>query len=450
MYQVLFRIPVRAGWLPDNFPLPALVAVIILLLAAAAWFLAPRGLLNFASETWRNAAKWLAGFGVAVGLGMYIASLYWPDGIPVHGFGMMLFVAFLMCNWVAGTLATGVTFMTVASGPKAGKDFLAETYPPEERHRRALDVIQDTAVLIFVGGLVSARVTSLMYSNHPIESWLWELPRIWEGGIILYGSVFGGAIAYAGCWLYWYRRHNARLDTFKLTDIAAPTLAVGLAIGRIGCLLNGCCYGQVACADCVVAPIHFPLSAYSRYELVKHGYQTAAGFTLAEPSFPRDDAIVGKVAPDSAAERAGLQPGERIVKANDTAVRTRADLDGVLSNWPRGERELRLEVEDEDGNRRELSFAPRTIGLHPTQVYETISMFILFWVLLAYRPLQARDGQLMALFMMGYGLHRYLNELLRMDDRPEGFEKWWSVALVAAGAILFVWLFTRPARAKNG
>jgi prolipoprotein diacylglyceryltransferase len=452
MWQVLFRIPVRAGGLPDWFPLPVLVAAVILLVAAAAWYLSPRALFKVSAENWKSAAKWLAGFGVAVGVGLYAASIWWPEGIPVHGFGMMLFLAFLTCNWVAGRLARGVSFITVARGPKAGKDYLTETYPPEERQRRALDVIQDTAVLIFIGGLVSARMTYLFKTEeiNSLGDLLLKLPMIWEGGIIFYGSLIGGLIVYLGIYFYLYHRRNARLDTFKLVDIAAPTLAIGLAIGRLGCLLNGCCYGQVACADCVVRPIHFPLSAPAalyRGGLVDLGYQTAAGFTLVDSH--DDAAVVNKVAPNSAAERAGLRPGDRIVKANDKSIKSRDDLNAVFSGWPRGERLLRLELEDADGNSREVSFAPYTIGVHATQLYETISMLLLFLVLLAFRPLQTRDGQLMPLLMMGYGVHRWLNEMLRSDPRPEGLESWTSVALIVAGAILFVWLYTRPARAKG-
>ena len=40
------------------------------------------------------------------------------------------------------------------------------------------------------------------------------------------------------------------ITTLKLADILAPTLAVGLCLGRVGCFLNGCCYGQVAAANC--------------------------------------------------------------------------------------------------------------------------------------------------------------------------------------------------------
>src|SRR5207253_937246 len=142
---------------------------------------------------------------------MYFAGRWWPDGIPVHGFGMMLFLAFLACNFVAVRLGRGVTFVTVASGPDRGKDYLTTTYPPEERNRRAQDAIQDTAVILFVGGLLGARVTYLVDAMihdqsdiHSTWDFLVSLPMIWEGGIILYGSVIGGAGTYVGLCLYWY------------------------------------------------------------------------------------------------------------------------------------------------------------------------------------------------------------------------------------------------------
>ena len=454
MRQVLFYIPVQADWLPDFFPLPALVFVCFLLLAAAAWFVGPRQVFKLPEETWKNIAKWLVGLGAAVGVGLFVAGRYLPAGVPVNGFGMMLFVAFLLCNWVAGRLAVGSRFLNVATGPDRGKDYLATRFPAEERDRRTQDMIQDTSIVLFIGGILGARVTYLLKENPPASVWdfIVQLPMIWEGGIIFYGSVIGGTIAFAGWYAYKYVYANYRIDALKLADIAAPCLALGLCLGRIGCLLNGCCYGQVACAECAVVPVHFPLSAPSRYALVHDGYQTAAGFTLTDASrFRGGEAVVGKVAPGSAAAVAGLRDGDRIEAANGKVVANSQDLDELLSmnNWPRGGKELTLKVTDaQRGDERTLTFAPKTIGLHPTQVYESISMFLLFWMLLAYFPLRARDGQVMALLMMCYGVHRYLNELLRNDPRPKGFESYASVVLVVLGASIFVWLYSRPARVK--
>src|SRR5260370_5418768 len=66
-------------------------------------------------------------------------------------------------------------------------------------------------------------------------------------------------------------------------------------------------------------------------------------------------------------------------------------------------------------------FEPRTIGLHPTQIYETISMCLLLFFLLSYYPYKRHDGELMVLLMVGYGVHRFLNEMLRLDVDPGWF-----------------------------
>ena len=49
-------------------------------------------------------------------------------------------------------------------------------------------------------------------------------------------------------------------------------------------------------------------------------------------------------------------------------------------------------------------------------------------------------GQVAAVLLVGYGLHRYLNEILRDDPRPEGFESYGSLVCVAVGVVLWVYL----------
>src|SRR5947199_107426 len=77
--------------------------------------------------------------------------------------------------------------------------------------------------------------------------------------------------------------------TFVLVTLrgtaAAPLLAMGLAIGRIGCYLNGCCWGQVANEEACLIPLgaaHFPLlPAHARSQLVAEKYlQTTTGFAV--------------------------------------------------------------------------------------------------------------------------------------------------------------------------
>src|SRR5262249_60391043 len=83
-------------------------------------------------------------------------------------------------------------------------------------------------------------------------------------------------------------------------------------------------------------------------------------------------------------------------------------------------------------------------GLHPTQLYEVVSMGLMFLLLTAYFPLRRATGQVAAVLMVGYGIHRSLNEILRDDPRPVGFELAGSVVLIAGGLALWVWRQNRP------
>jgi prolipoprotein diacylglyceryltransferase len=359
-----------------------------------------------------------------------------PDGIPIYGFGMMLFLAFLLCTWLASRRAR------------------QEGIAPE--------TIQDLAIWIFLGGLLGARITYLAQETPrpDLVEMLKRLPKIWDGGIILYGAVLGGLAAYAVAYFLIYRKRG--LSTLKLADVIAPSVAIGLCLGRLGCFLNGCCYGQVACPDCAVVAVSFPLAAPAREALVAAGDQTPAGFTLAELQPPALEGIgvkVGQVDPGSRAYASGLRPGDVITEVNGKKLTAFAEPQGqggklrpiealayVFRHWPRGRFELALKVlPGGNGEPETRTFIPWTLGLYPTQLYEVVSMLLLFLVLTAYYPLRHHPGQVMAVLMMGYAVHRYLNEILRDDPRPIGFERYTSVVLFVAGLLMWLALVRRAA-----
>jgi hypothetical protein len=217
----------------------------------------------------------------------------------------------------------------------------------------------------------------------------------------------------------------------------------------------------------------------------RQGYQTPTGFTVRTDA---DDirSIVDRVEPGSAAERAGLTPGDRIVAVNgrpnggmltvfadrpealDRAAQVaqeqgakveresdsrgsrvqvvvedpkafeplkrklNADLlflarvipSDVFTHeidfWPRGHQSLTLDVDRAGQSVTVGPFTPRTLGLHPTQVYETISMLLLMAFLLGFYPFRHHDGQVFTLFVVGYAIHRFLNETLRNDTEIVG------------------------------
>jgi phosphatidylglycerol:prolipoprotein diacylglycerol transferase len=344
-----------------------------------------------------------------------------PDGIPLYGYGLMLFVAFLACITVAGRLA--------------------------KREGIAKEIVQDLAIWLFLGGLIGARTAFLLLQGNVKSAWdfLTQFYRLWDGGVIFYGAAIGGVIAFGLAYFFQLRKHA--LSTWKVLDIVAPAVALGLCFGRIGCLLNGCCYGDVSCPHCV--GIQFPMAAPARFEMVHRGYQTAAGFTLEEPFLPAPlvGPVVWTVEAGSPAAEAGLEPGDVIREVNRTPVKDAADLNGYFANpdnWRGQGWTMQLAVRKPNGNDEELTFAPMTLPIHPTQVYESISMFLLFLLLLAFYPFRRHDGEVMALLMIGYGIHRYFNEMLRADVRPTGFENYTSLLLIGAGILIVLWLRRKP------
>jgi phosphatidylglycerol:prolipoprotein diacylglycerol transferase len=324
-----------------------------------------------------------------------------PNGIPLYGFGVMLFVAFFVGLWLASRRAV------------------------KEGVRKEL--IQDLALWLLIGGIVGGRL-----AGAPLSEFLW----FWEGGLVLYGAIIGALVAYALAYFLLVRRQH--VPTWKLADIMAPSLALGIGIGRFGCLLNGCCFGNVACPDCF--GLQFPLSGAPRYTLVEQGLQTAAGFTMNQAA--TDQRNVGSVAPDSAAAASGLRPGDVIVQVDDQKIDKYAQLEDYLGRglgWRRGKNTVSFKVE-RGGKVVDIPpFAPHTLKLQPTQLYESISMFLLTGLLISYFPFRRQVGEVTALLMIGYGIHRSLNELLRGDPRPIGFERYISLFLIAAGILFFVW-----------
>src|SRR5262245_749529 len=208
-----------------------------------------------------------------------------PDGLPVNGFGVMLFITWVACVWLLGQLA-------VKWGTKL----------PRER-------VQDLVIVVFIAGLAGARVTYMIQYDVPWRSFF----RIWEGGIVLYGGIVTGMLAF----LLFYRLVLRRLGVsmWKLADTAGPGIALGIALGRIGCFLNGCCYGHVAPEECPSAA--FPTMTCPAREVVveSQNYQTITGFSVTRGG-NSIQSVVEHVEPGSPAQRAGLQPGDRIVKVN--------------------------------------------------------------------------------------------------------------------------------------
>lgn len=438
-----------------------------------------------------------------------------PDGLPIFGFGAMLFITFF-----------SVTFWGGRRSAKVGL--------PRDR-------LQDMAIVLFLSGIAGAR---LLYMFQYSEQFPDRSPlglviaffEIWNGGIVFYGSVFTGVVAY----LIFRRSVIKRLgvNDWQLADAVAPMLAFGMALGRIGCYLNGCCWGQVVCEECQPVPLvaslgQFPLlAAHARSQVTTvdesrmllpfiHGLQTSTGFSLTpldtlNAADPRS--VVAGVEPGSEAERAGIKPGDRIIEVNGEANLivleiggTKSDLDAAealldggpgkqletailkdgsnlttygftrsadekiartkllplstkvtlrsydrlwdtVQNWPRGKSELELTLE-RGTEQLTCRYVPRTVTFFPTQLYETLSMLLLTFVILAYQPFRRHHGQLIVVLMLGYAIHRFLNESIRIEPTYAlglTLSQWISIAIFLSGLSLELYLRLSQTRLPKG
>lgn len=135
-------------------------------------------------------------------------------GLPIYGFGLMVVLAF----YAAVVLA-------MRRSRREGLD---------------PDLVLDLALWMLAGGLIGARLFYVLeYWGERIHSFA-EVFQIWQGGIVYYGGVAGG---FAALLAFWAVR---RFPLWATLDALAPAVALGSGLGRIGCFLNGCCYGDVS------------------------------------------------------------------------------------------------------------------------------------------------------------------------------------------------------------
>jgi phosphatidylglycerol:prolipoprotein diacylglycerol transferase len=142
---------------------------------------------------------------------MYPEILSWGP-FHIRSYGLALAVAFLVGTWLS----------------------------LREARRKGLD--EDAIVYVILVALVASIIGArLLYVLEHIaeyrRSW-GSVLAVWQGGLTLYGGVAAGTVA--GLWM----ARRSRLPVWATADAVAPSIALGTAFGRVGCFLNGCCYGH--------------------------------------------------------------------------------------------------------------------------------------------------------------------------------------------------------------
>lgn len=145
--------------------------------------------------------------------------------------------------------------------------FLMRRWSPREGWTS--DEVLDLLLLFTLTSFAGARVFYIIqhldyYLHHPLE-----MVRIWEGGVVFYGGVIGGII------FLWFYSRKKRWPGLKVADFLAPFIALAHGFGRIGCFLNGCCYGK---ESSLPWSVRYPFLAFSVHpvQLYEAGYNFLA------------------------------------------------------------------------------------------------------------------------------------------------------------------------------
>jgi len=127
------------------------------------------------------------------------------------------------------------------------------------------DDIMDFSLYLLLGGIIGARLVYVFLHFSEYTGSLISIINLREGGLSWHGALLGGLIAFI---LFARKR---KFEFGELVDLCSPGIMLGLAVGRVGCFMNGCCFGEPTTLPWgVVFPEAGPLKRHPTqiYELI--------------------------------------------------------------------------------------------------------------------------------------------------------------------------------------
>ncbi|MBM4000906.1 MAG: hypothetical protein FJ297_15435 [Planctomycetes bacterium] len=381
--------------LPTLFRIPHAIAGIPVFgwgIALAAWIVVSIGVLVGARLRRRTPRECLEPIPFALVVGAVIVFVLpqieerglhdEPLGLAIRGYGV-----FMLVGVVAGVALAGFRARRV------GLD---------------LDTIFSMAFWMFLAGIAGARTFYVVeywdeFRRPTIAATLGEILRFTEGGLVVYGSALGalGAVV-----VFAARR---RLPLLATGDLLAPSLAIGLAFGRIGCILNGCCFGGLAEGGWPSQA--FPFGSPPYIQQFQSG--RLLGLKL-EYDAARLRWIATRVVPGSPAAERHVVEGDAF---EAVIVATPREL--LLARAENPTRDVFiLETRSIDRSIRwnAASLPSMSRPVHPTQIYASLNAFLLAGITWLLFPVRRLDGVAFAAFFTLYPISRFLLEVIRVDE----------------------------------
>ncbi len=330
-----------------------------------------------------------------------------PVGLPIRGYGVLL-----MLGVIAGTFV-------------ALKRCEAKGIPRE--------AFLSLATWTVAAGIIGARLFYIIQywkelPGDTLSQKLWTVLQVTEGGLVVYGSVIGGLIVI----LVWAIRY--KLPVLVVADAVTPAFFLGLMFGRLGCLMNGCCYGGVC--EMPLPTVRFPSGSPVYMEQLESGR------------------ILGLVT-----EQGVVTDVKSPSWANSNGIRENATFGGVQARMVSGPTPVEPysnpkfdAIVNLDGKVRVISASDlpeRAIPVHPSQVYASVGGLILFLWTMSLSSLVSRTGYLFSFGLIAYGVVRILEELIRVDEGGQfgtslSIATWISLAGILGGIVLLFALRSKP------
>ncbi len=364
---------------------------------------------------------------------------------PIKSYGFMLMIGFFSAAYIAAKRA--------------------------EKVRANPDVVLNCAIFALIGSMIGAR---LFYVAHYWEEQFAHHPRplmavidISKGGMEFFGGVAGAILCILGYLLI--KRESARL----YLDILTPGLMWGLAFGRLGCFLNGCCWGgvcQASIAEHWAVPFPYGSPVYYRQyqdrqiklpaELL---YAASLGVhvplprehVFLEPAQRNKHArllaqakqqyeYASKLDPNSEETKAAKRKVEKFEKLAAEEIEEYAAINKNLRAYWSHEYPGQKTTPSELAHRARHASLP----VHPAQLYATINAFLgtlfLSWVFRWRR----RHGIVFALWLLTYPWTRLILEQIRADNPVDTFgltiSSALSLGMIATGVVLAICFHRLP------
>ena len=283
MCQTIFTIPAKILGI-DVFGVGWLLAVwAVVSVAMLAWLFKRHG---FGPET-RSHLPGLALAGAAIAFLLPRLSL--ADGLPIRGYGVMLLLALVLSIGLAAWRA--------------------------ERLGLDPDMILSLAFWLVTSGILGARVFYIIeyyedrFHKPTLLGTLSAMLDVSQGGLVVYGSLLAGGAALIG-FVYRYR-----VPGLALSDLVAPSVVLGVAVGRLGCFMNGCCYGGPSDLPWAVS---FPWASPAHAAEIERGELPIRWPVV--PRGPQATPVIARVDADSTAAHAGLAAGQELTSINGLPI----------------------------------------------------------------------------------------------------------------------------------